>query len=234
MNNQRVTKARNIFRKKFYNNGYNGALHTSLSFSLLTVFSVVPWFFLSEVSTLTFFTYIGLFVFCTLVLYYQHRFPQHIPMKGFRFFFKIHRVHHSFFNYENMYVRNANDNLFILFPVSFILGYCLILFPVVASPFYYFFGLDIFLLAYSSACFYFFCHETIHYLGHTQSSHFIYKNRLISFLREHHRIHHSDREESVTNFNMILPIGDILFETYKTEPSPFISEPDLREDRKRA
>ena len=234
MKNQRVTKARDIFRKKFYNNSYNGALHAILSFTLLFFFSVAPWFALSGISTKTILIYSGLFVFCTLVLYYQHRFPQHIPMKGFHFFYKIHRVHHSFFNYENMFVRNANDNLFILFPVSFILGYCLILFPIIASPFYYFFGLDIFLLACSSACFYFFCHEMIHYLGHTESNHFIYQNSFISFLREHHRIHHSDREEAVTNFNMILPFGDMLFETYQKEPTPLISEPDLLEDRKRA
>lgn len=217
MGEKTIIRARDTFRKKFYHKGYNGKRHVLIGFSLFTVFSLLPWFFLESISSKSFFLFALFFIISTFVLYYQHRFPQHRLMKGFKFFFKIHRVHHSFFDYEHMYVKDSNDNLFILFPISFIVSYCLILFPLFSAPFYFLMGWDAFLLATSSACFYFFCHEVIHYLGHTQKDHPLYKIGFVEFLREHHRIHHDRSENPVVNFNMILPLGDYFFKTFKSK-----------------
>lgn len=213
---KRIQRARDIFRKKFYNDSYNGTFHVSVGFLLFFLFTTLPWPFVREINIFSLLTFILSFIIFTFALYYQHRFPQHKLMRGFKFFYKIHRVHHSFFDYDHMYVDDQNDNLFILFPISFIISYCLVLFPLFLSPLLLI-NPDTFFISLSACCFYFFCHEIIHYLGHTKGSSAIYKNKVVAFLCEHHRIHHDRKEEPVVNFNMILPLGDLIFKTFKTK-----------------
>ena len=66
--------------------------------------------------------------------------------------------------------------------------------------------------------FYFVSYEILHFTYHIDENTRVGRMWMVRVLREHHRIHHSQRLMSRYNFNITWPLADLLFGTIYRGP----------------
>jgi hypothetical protein len=59
------------------------------------------------------------------------------------------------------------------------------------------------------------CYEALHFFIHTPRNYWFQRTRLFRFYCEYHRIHH---HKARWNYNIVMPLGDLLFRTLSLEP----------------
>lgn len=213
-----MQRIRNNLREKWVGQKYSPRVHLSLAIIILSLASVIPWFFLQQLGGGSILIFCSLFLTCNVLVYCLHRFPQHRKLKFLGFLFFIHSIHHQFFSYESIHVDTKKDWVFVVFPISIILSYCLIIFPLAAATIYTTTNLDVALLAYSAAAFYFLMHESIHLSAHYQLNGFFFNSKLLKRLNSLHQIHHRRGSgPKLGNYNVVIPFADILFGTLRTK-----------------
>ncbi len=155
----------------------------------------------------------------SIIEWWTHRYPMHKKLPGplFRFLFWHHiTVHHAEFSGKDYYHHSEEKRGTIPFPLW--VGPLLI--AVAVSPFaliWKFTGTPIpFYTSLIWAIIYYIVFEGIHQLMHLPDSpkvQRIRKSKWFKWLDEHHKIHH---ERASTNFNLVLPLADIMFGTRAT------------------
>lgn len=204
-----VKQYREKFRKEKIQKWYSGFVHMfgvlailigALIFLSLQLSSVLWWELLAIPAS---------FLVCNLVEYIAHRYPMHNKMKFMGFIYKKHTVdHHLFYTSDHMKFDGWNDFKVVLFP-----WWSAVLFlGAIATPITVVFGalstLNMGVLFGMTVICYYVMYETFHFMCHASDT-------FAKTLGRHHTIHHDTSLMRHVNFNVIFPIFDIVFGTFK-------------------
>ena len=149
-----------------------------------------------------------------------HRYPMHRPMDvppGARLLYLNHTlVHHRAFLHQTMPMCDRHELGLILMPWYTMLLVMALGLPV-ALVAWWLRGPGVFGIFYVVALVYYFAYEVLHALYHTddatQRRLRLKDNRLFQFLRAHHAHHHRLDRMSRVNFNVTVPVADLILGT---------------------
>ena len=151
-----------------------------------------------------------------LTEYLAHRYLGHHRRAWAGLFYQRHTLeHHHFFTEDAMTFRDHKDWRVILFPFYLIVAITLLL----ALPAHLFLShleytnLGAF-FAMGVLCSYL-LYEVLHFSYHLPLTHPVYRLRGMRYLRALHQLHHSHAHMRDYNFNLVYPLCDHLFGTYK-------------------
>jgi len=173
-----------------------------------------------------------------LVLLLANLFEWHVHKKLMHRRFRLMPVlydrhtpeHHRIFHYHDMAIRNVRELRLVLIPAMGVLGIVLCTVPpallagLLVTP-------NVGWLLLSTSASYVVAYELTHLCYHLPEGSIIYRVKLVRVLREHHARHHDPRLMQKFNFNVTVPLGDLLFGTMApprdvthrqtSKPSPF-------------
>lgn len=150
-----------------------------------------------------------------------HRFPMHRPLQP-RIMYRNHaQIHHGAFTDEDMPIENARELWLIMMP-----WYTIVMLLVGASPVAVLAallgGLPLAGIFYVGALSYFMFYETLHALYHlppaTLARWGIGGHGIFARLRAHHARHHAMRRMAHVNFNVTIPLADVVLGTREKAP----------------
>jgi hypothetical protein len=120
--------------------------------------------------------------------------------------------HHLAFTSDDMTLRNARELWLVLMPAYSVVLIFAALLPLVAAS-SSLFSRDAALLGLATAMAYFVSYEWLHLAYHLPSSSRVLRLPWLARLREHHRRHHDPRLMKRWNFNVTVPVFDLLHRT---------------------
>lgn len=146
--------------------------------------------------------------------YWFHRFPLHRRSWPLEHVYDIHtKMHHRFYQWPFITMQSLNDIRSILFP-----WWAIFVHVAITGALSWFlleplFGQNFAWLVFASASAYMGFYEVIHMLCHMDEKHWTMKIPGVYWLRLHHGLHHVPEYMMTKNFNVVLPLGDIVFRT---------------------
>jgi len=153
------------------------------------------------------------FVFANLVEWFAHRHLMHERRFPLHVLFDRHTPeHHRVFGYHSMAIRAPRELRLVLIPAMGVLGMVLLAAPVALVA-----GLaiswNVGWLFLATSGLYVLGYELSHLAYHLPESHPAYRLPFLRALREHHARHHIPSLMQAWNFNVTIPLGDVLFGT---------------------
>lgn len=165
-----------------------------------------------------FITFPVMFIFGSFTVWMVHKFPLHNRFSFFPYPYKKHTVeHHSLYTYHDCNIKNFKEIPYIMFGVLDVIGFALFFVPAIYYFSLIFFSTNVTSMIVASSSAYFIIYELFHTISHLPKDHKILKIRYFKFMWNHHRIHHHPRVMNSSNFNIVLPLFDILFGTIKKD-----------------
>jgi hypothetical protein len=153
------------------------------------------------------------FVIANLFEWRAHKDLLHRRMLGFTVLYDRHTPeHHMVFGYDDMAVREWRELRLVLIPAAGVIGIVLFNAPI-AWLLGHFLGATVGWLYLVTAAFYVVGYELSHLSYHLPPETFIGRMKLVQVLREQHRRHHPPRLMQKWNFNVTIPLGDLLHRT---------------------
>lgn len=149
-----------------------------------------------------------------------HRYPMHRPMAlppGARLLYLNHAlIHHRAFLHDSMPLADPRELGLILMPWYTMLLVLALGLPVALFA-WWLRGPGVFGIFYVMALCYYLAYELLHALYHTdadtQRRLRLHDNRLFQFLRAHHAHHHRLDRMARVNFNVTVPLADVVLGT---------------------
>jgi hypothetical protein len=226
----RIREFRKTYRQQVVGAWYNGWLHfgfvvTGSIAIILLALGQLGYDRHGNPATITLIDWLCIpstLLVANIVEYLGHRGPMHHRRKGLSLLFQRHTdEHHQFFTDDWMTCRSARDYKIVLFPPIMLFTYLgLVALPAGALT-YLLTTRNAACLAIATSMFYFVSYEILHFTYHIDENTRVGRLWMIRVLREHHRIHHSQKLMSRYNFNITWPVADFLFGTvYKGPKSP--------------
>lgn len=139
--------------------------------------------------------------------WFVHKNILHKSNKITRHIYKKHYIHHKLYDENNMFLKEKNELHYILMPSYALLLILVGLIPIFSLIFILNANIAYLMLIVSSL--YFIFYEIMHLIYHLP---FFKNNKIISFLREHHFIHHISSFNN-KNYNVTVPIFDWILKT---------------------
>ena len=211
-----VQKFRREFRAKLDQQVYYGQIHVLWMLAWLLGSIVYSFCALCSVRFSEWGFLIGALIFLSFVEYWFHRGPLHKPFRAVRKFYKVHTLeHHHYFTDEAMRFYDFKDFKMVLFPAY---AHALVVIAMQLLSRYFFepaISANAGHLFAAGACLYFLLYELIHLMAHLPQDHPIFKISPLGFLRDHHKTHHRLSDMSKVNFNIAMPLFDLVFRTLK-------------------
>jgi hypothetical protein len=154
------------------------------------------------------------FVFANLVEWFAHKHFMHRRRFPLRVLFDRHTPeHHRIFRYDSMAIESARELRLVLIPAMGVLGMVLLAAPVaLLTGFLLSWNVGWLFLATTGV--YVLGYELSHLAYHLPERSVVYRLPLLRALREHHARHHIPNLMQSWNFNVTIPIGDLLFGTF--------------------
>ncbi len=209
------------FRKNYranISNWYNGWLHM---LSVLTVglaaigYSVVQ---LSDISLFEWLTLPITIIVVNFAEYAAHRWLGHLRTKLGGLFYQRHTGdHHSFFLEDHMPFQSKNDWRVVLFPVYLIFAFLIGLILPIGSLLYFIVSPNTAYLMAVGGIFGYLFYEVMHFSYHLPDGSLVEKIPIWRELRQLHNLHHRRNIMAKKNFNITLPIFDLLLGTLQWE-----------------
>jgi hypothetical protein len=217
---QDIPEYRLELQRKF-NAFYNGYLYFGFTNVAAVAAIVAAVYFVDGVRPLEWLTIPLAFLFANFIEWFSHRGPMHNRRAPMDILFDRHTLlHHMYFPHENMSVQSHREWGYVLFPAWGVL----MIFLTAALPSLllgYLFSQNVALLFFIVAVSYYILYEWLHLTYHLPEDHPILRNRLVLALRRHHVYHHHKRLMQKYNFNVTIPIFDVLFRTqWREEEQP--------------
>jgi hypothetical protein len=150
-------------------------------------------------------------LFGSAFVYWFHRFVLHRPTRGSSFAYQRHTLqHHRFFDYDHITADEVKDLHIMLFPwwSGLALSATMLLASLALSPLI---GSNVAHLIMLMSTGYLLLYETVHTISHLPDQNVLTRLPVLSFLREHHRLHHEPALMGKHNFNIVIPLFDWLF-----------------------
>jgi len=180
---------------------------------LLSFFAIL---FISGLSLIELMVIPVAILLANFVEYAFHRWPMHSLVKPLKKMYRTHSgKHHRYFTHEYMNIECDKDmrEVFATGTVVFSLIFFIVIPASLFSAF--FFSLNVGLLMFATCMIYYGAYESIHFMAHLNDDHVLLKIPFMKAAKAHHQLHHNTRLMRSWNFNIGLPIMDILFKTYK-------------------
>jgi len=153
------------------------------------------------------------FVFANLVEWLAHRHLMHERRRPLTVLYDRHTPeHHRVFRYESMAIRTPRELRLVLIPAAGVLGILLLAAPVAVGCARVFGG-NVGALFLLTSALYVLGYELSHLAYHLPETSLVYRIRVLRALREHHARHHIPRLMQHANFNVTVPLWDIVFGT---------------------
>jgi hypothetical protein len=166
-------------------------------------------------------------VFANFFEWTVHRFPMHRPLKP-RIMYRNHAlIHHGAFGDDTMAIDDPRELSLIMMP-----WYTIIMLLVAASPVAIIAALiggpPLAGIFYVGALSYFLFYETVHALYHVPPESLarfgIRRDGLFARMRAHHMRHHAPRRMTHVNFNVTVPLADVVMGT-REKVAPPVADP---------
>src|SRR5262245_3098609 len=127
--------------------------------------------------------------------------------------------HHVIFVRHDMAMRSTREFRLVLIPSHGILGIFFTTLPITAGL-WYFVSPNVALLWIASTMGYTVAYEWLHLSYHLPAESRIGRSRAISWLRRHHATHHTPELMQRWNFNVTVPLADLVLRTVYRDPDP--------------
>jgi sterol desaturase/sphingolipid hydroxylase (fatty acid hydroxylase superfamily) len=166
---------------------------------------------LSHVTLLQWLTVPAMLLFGSYFVYWFHRFVLHRPTRWAYFGYKRHTLeHHRFYDYDHITADERDDLHITLFPwwSGGSLSLTLLLGSLAFTPLV---GPNVPHLVMFMSALYLILYEFVHSVSHQPDSNPLTRLPVLSFLREHHRLHHDPALMGKYNFNVVIPLFDWWF-----------------------
>ena len=153
------------------------------------------------------------FVFANLVEWFVHRYFMHERRRPLAVLYDRHTPeHHRVYRYESMAIRSVREFRLVLIPAAGVLGIVLLAAPV-ARVTALAWGANAGWLFLLSSAVYVVGYELSHLAYHLPETFPAYRLPVLRTLREHHARHHLPSLMRRANFNVTIPLADLLFGT---------------------
>jgi hypothetical protein len=193
--------------------GYSPWLHLAGTTGVAIVALIVALWNMRRPSLLELATIPITFVIANLFEWRAHKDLLHRRVPGFHILYDRHTPeHHMVFGYDDMAVREWKELRLVLIPAFGVIGIVLFNAPV-AWLVGHFLSATVGWLYLVTAAFYVVGYELSHLSYHLPPESFIGRMKLVRALREQHRRHHHPRLMQKWNFNVTIPLGDLLHRT---------------------
>jgi hypothetical protein len=152
-------------------------------------------------------------VFSNLVEWLAHKHLMHHRRRPFTVLFDRHTPeHHRVYGYETMAIEDPRELRLVLIPALGVLGIVLLAVPAALVA-----GLlmneNVGWLFLMTSAVYVVGYELSHLAYHLPERSLVYRLPFLRALREHHARHHHPELMQKANFNVTIPLGDLLFGT---------------------
>lgn len=210
-----LKKMRNELREEIIPSYYSAKAHLLFLWVFVPLSTIYPLLNID-------FSLFGVIVFLiTLLLinyyfYLIHRYLLHRNIKGFKWCYKMHMIHHKLYNEDHMEYEELNDIYMLLMPPMITILYYLVMIPLITIIAKILLPQAIVNYAISSSFFFWGLYEFNHYCEHLNNDHKIFKIKFFKFLSNHHKHHHNHKLMNNKNFDIALGINDYLFKTNKS------------------
>jgi hypothetical protein len=153
------------------------------------------------------------FVFANLIEWFAHRYLMHQRHFPLTVLYDRHTPeHHRVFRYDDMAIEVARELKLVLIPAMGVLGMVLLAAPI-ALALGHALTWNVGWLFLATAGVYVVGYELSHLAYHLPERSFLYRVPFLRALREHHARHHIPSLMQRHNFNVTIPLGDLLFGT---------------------
>jgi sterol desaturase/sphingolipid hydroxylase (fatty acid hydroxylase superfamily) len=179
----------------------------------LSVILCMARFVVQNVQPLEWLTLPATFFLANFVEYVFHRGPMHKPTRFMKLLFKVHtRSHHEYFTHEMMNIEESKEAYKVLF--FFRDNFTLL---GLITPLFLFIGYianrNIAGFTIITLVGYYLLYEWLHLAYHAPARLHIDRLPLLGALKRHHQIHHDKAHMNRYNFNLTLPIWDVILGT---------------------
>jgi hypothetical protein len=157
------------------------------------------------------------FVFANLVEWFAHRYLMHQRRFPLRVLYDRHTPeHHRVFSYDSMAIEAPRELKLVLIPAAGVLGMVILAAPV-ALLLGQALSWNVGWLFLATVGVYVVGYELSHLAYHLPERSIVYRVPFMRALREHHARHHIPGLMQRHNFNVTIPLGDLLFGTFASQ-----------------
>jgi hypothetical protein len=152
-------------------------------------------------------------LFANLVEWLAHKHLMHHRRRPFTVLFDRHTPqHHRVYGYETMAIEDPRELRLVLIPALGVLGIVLLAVPAALAA-GLLFNENVGWLFLMTSALYVVGYELSHLAYHLPERSLVYRLPFLRALREHHARHHHPELMQKANFNVTIPLGDLLFGT---------------------
>jgi hypothetical protein len=209
-----VAKFRGEYRRTEPGRHYRGWAH--FAFTSLGALSVIAFSLsrLSGVRPLEWLTVVGTLLLANAAEYLGHRGPMHHRTRGLRLVYRRHtQQHHHFFTHQAMTYESSHDFRMVLFPPVLLLFFLGAIATPIGALLFVLGSPNVGWLFVATALGHFLTYEWLHFCFHLPEGHLLARLPVIAQLRRHHTVHHDLSRMGRFNFNLTLPLCDVLLGT---------------------
>lgn len=154
------------------------------------------------------------FVLANLVEYIIHRWPMHKLTKVFKKMYKTHSgQHHRYFTHEYMNIECDEDMHEVFASVFTVISFILFIVVPISVLAGFLISSNVGILFFATAMSYYGIYEFVHFMTHLPDDHVLLRVPFMKMAKEHHQLHHNTRLMRKWNFNIGLPLMDVVFGT---------------------
>jgi len=201
---------------------YNGYYHMAIVFIVAMSVIVFALIQIDKASVSQWLVFPLVIILVNFAEYFAHRWLGHQKTWYAKLFYQRHTVdHHGFFLPEHMEYQSVQDWRVILFPIYLIFAFVLGLILPIGYVLNEHVSLNVAYIYSAAGITGYLFYETMHFSYHLPKNSFVY--RLFSsvpgwkLMRTTHILHHRHSNMDKVNFNITLPIFDILLGTFYIE-----------------
>jgi hypothetical protein len=216
MLDEKLKKFREDYRKNILPSWYSGKAHIifTLSSALTMMFFGLSQINLNRPGIV--WSLIPLVFLTNSVEYLAHRFILHRRIKFLERAYYEHTVlHHHFFTHEALEIETSRDFHRVLFSPFAVFFFIFIIGAPIYSLIAYLIAPDFGWMGFVTGAGYYLCYEIIHTICHLPDQHHIFMVPGTRYLKEFHRCHHDPSLMRDWNFNVLVPLSDRLFGSYR-------------------
>ena len=180
--------------------------------------SIIAIFFVSGLSWVELSIIPVAIILANFVEYAFHRWPMHSVVKPLKKMYKIHSgKHHRYFTHEYMNIECDEDMREVFATATTVILFISFIVLPVSILSALFISTNVGLLFFATSMMYYGIYEFIHFATHLSLDHWVLKIPFMKSAKSHHQLHHNTKVMRHCNFNIGLPIMDLLFGTYRKE-----------------
>lgn len=212
--------------------GYRPWLHVALTLGSGLVVLVASALLVEDLRAAELLVVPPMFVLANLGEWTAHKWLLHRRVPGMTVLYDEHTpMHHAVYRYDTFTMKSWRELKLVLIPpfgvaaISVATAPLAILVALVVSP-------NAGWLILTTAALYVVGYELSHLAYHLRDDHPVARLWIVRRLREHHRRHHDPRVMQKWNFNVTIPLGDLVFGTWLSDAkfAELTSRREVREE----